>query len=209
MASPTGTGGSKTAVPTLAQCDQSFGVSGAQRVQDSTGRYTDVTLRGRVFTSANQAAVTSGAGLSATVATLCLTNPANSGFWLVLLDYGFTFSTVAAAATSVYLAATAFSTTAVIHTTPNVVRSGLWTGLAGSGNVGLVDTVATLPAAPLIARTLLGAGTSGLGPTVGKDDVGGAFILAPGTACVIQASAAAIGFGHMTWEEQPIITPYV
>ncbi len=208
MASATGTGGSKV-VSTGTQADQSFSTTGGQRVTDASGRYTDVVLRGRTFTAANQAAVTSGAGLSATVATLSLTNPPSSGFNLVLLDYGFTFSTAAAAATSVYLAATAQSATQVTHTTPVVVRSALWTGLAVTGNVGLADSVATLPAAPLIARTLLGSGTTGLGPTVGKDDVGGAFILTPGTACVIQASAAAVGFCHMTWEEQPIVTPYV
>jgi hypothetical protein len=208
MATATGTVGSK-AVGAGAQVDQSFGPGGGLRVNDSSGKYTDVNIRGRLFTACNQAAVTSGAGLSATVATLSLTNPVGSGVYLILIDYGFTFSTAAAAATSVYLAATAQSATAVTHTTPATVRSALWTGLTATGNVGLVDTVATLPAAPLIARTLLGSGTTGLGPSIGKDDVAGAFILAPGTAAVIQASAAAIGFCHLTWEEQPIVTPYV
>lgn len=208
MASAVGTGGSKV-VSTGTQADQSFSTTGGQRVNDATGRYTDPVLRGRVFTACNQAAVTSGAGLSATVATLSLTNPVASTVNLVLLDVGFTFSTAAAAATSVYLAATLASLTQVVHTTAVTVRSALWTGAAATGNVGLADSVATLPAAPLIVRTLLGAGTTGLGPSVGKDDIGGAFILTPGTACVIQASAAAVGFCHMTWEEQPIVTPYV
>lgn len=208
MATATGTVGSKS-VANGSQVDQSMSPGGGLRVNDSSGKYTDVNIRGRLFSACNQAAVTSGAGLSATVATLSLTNPVSSGVYLVLIDYGFTFSTAAAAATSVYLAATAVSATAVTHTTPGVVRSALWTGTAAAGNVGLVDTVATLPAAPLIARTLLGSGTTGLGPSVGKDDVAGAFVLTPGTACVIQASAAAVGFCHMTWEEQPIVSTYV
>lgn len=208
MATATGTVGSKFAGQG-AQADQSFNMQGSQRVADGLGRYADAVLRGRVYTACNQAAVTSGAGLSATVATLSLTNPVNSTVNLILLDAGFTFSTAAAAATSVYLAATLVSATAVTHTTPGVVRSALWTGQAATGNAGLVDTVATLPAAPLIARVLLGSGTTGLGPALGKDDIGGAFILTPGTACVIQASAAAIGFCHFTWQEEPLMVGYV
>src|SRR3954470_21814553 len=115
MATATGTVGGKF-ISSGSQADQSFNPQGSQRVADGLGRYADAVLRGRVFTACNQAAVTSGAGLSATVATLSLTNPAGSGVNLVLLDYGFTFSTAAAAATSVYLAATLQSTTAVTHT---------------------------------------------------------------------------------------------
>src|SRR5260221_315179 len=114
MASPTGTGGSKV-VSTGTQADQSFSITGGQRVNDAMARYADAVLRGRVFTATNQAAVTSGAGLSATVATLSLTNPVASTVNLVLIDVGFTFSTVAATATSVYLAATAQSATQVVH----------------------------------------------------------------------------------------------
>lgn len=208
MATPVGSVGSKLNPSNNTQVDESFGPDGAQRVMDAHGRYADLAFRGRLFTAANQAAVTCGAGLSATMVTLALNNPVGSGVYLELIDAAWGFTTAAAAATTVYLAATVQSATANSAVTLVTVKNALWTGIAATGNVGIASSAATLPAAPLIARVLGSAGTSGLGPVLLKDDIGGALILMPGTTVSIQASAAAIGLGAFTWAEVPINPNY-
>src|SRR4051812_46530566 len=108
MASAVGTVGSKNGAGGVgAAYDESFEPTGGQRVTDAHGRYYDAVLAGRVFQAANSGAVTSGAGLSATVATISLTNPVGSGRYLVVLEATWAFSTAAAAATAVYVAAMA------------------------------------------------------------------------------------------------------
>lgn len=167
-------------------------------------RYYEQTYRGNVFSFANQAAVTCGAGLSTTVATVSLSNNLNSGKNLAVLQVSWTFSAAIAAATIVYLVGNYNATTNVTHdATARVIQSGIL-GSATSG-VGKIDVSATLPTAPLAIMPIVGApGAAGLGPYVGVIDLGGSFIIPPGGYVAIQATAAAVGFGAFVWEENPI-----
>lgn len=177
----------------------------AQVVQDNHGRYAESAYRGRLFLAANQAAQTFGVGLSATVATLSLTNPAGSGRILSLVTFTFAFSAApAAAAALVHAAFIPGVTTAVVHTTPEVVRPALLGGYS-IGPVGLADRVATLPAVPVIVRPLYGVtGAAALTPGYVKDEIAGEIQLFPGSVWVIQANAAAAGFSAISWEELPL-----
>lgn len=174
-------------------------------VQDAHGRYAESAYRGRLFLAANQAAQTFGVGLSATVATLSLTNPPGSGRILSLVSYCFCFSAAPAAAAALFHAAfIPGPTTAITHTTPETVRPAIFGG-PSIGPVGLADRAATLPAAPVIVRPCYGVtGAAALTPGYVRDEIAGEIQLFPGSVWVIQANAAAAGFSSISWEELPL-----
>lgn len=211
MASATGSVGSKNAVSGAnAQYDQSFMPSGAQRVADGHGRYTDTALRGRAFLASNAAGVAVTA-LNATATGLILTNPVASGQYISLLEVG---SQQAVAATTaiatLQLAWGAVSATPVTHTTPVTVRN-LPLGNAGVG-VGLVDSSSTLPAAPvcvfnLWSPSVSATATTGIPPVVNKD-FGGLMMTAPGTSFSMSATTASTMASTFIWEEIPINAQY-
>lgn len=212
MASATGTVGSKNAGSASGtQYDQSFMPSGAQRVSDGHGRYTDTALRGRAFTASNAAGVAVTA-LNATATGMILTDPVASGQYLSMVEVA---SQQAVAATTaictLQLAWGAVSATAVVHTTPLVVRN-LPLGVGGTG-VGLIDSSSTLPAAPVTAYNLWSpsvsaTATTGIPPLVSKD-FGGLMITAPGTSFSMSATTAIQMASTFVWEEIPVNAQYV
>lgn len=211
MATAVGTVGSKRPSPTGTQVDESFMPSGAKRVSDGHGRYLDSILRGNCFSACNQAGVALSI-LSATATGFILTNPINSGIYAALLVIGWMQTTAAAAAvSSVQLAVGALSTTAVTHTTP--IASGIVGHPFGSTSKGqcLVDSAATLPAAPTALMSLNNAAISATAavniPPMYYIDVSGLVVLLPGTTLSMSALTAATTVAtHMFWEEIPIVT---
>jgi hypothetical protein len=175
----------------------------AQVVTDAHGRYAEAVARGRVFLASTQAGAAAGAGLSATVATISLTNPPGSGRRLDLLIAIAAATAAPAAAAAAFLAAfIPGPTTAITHTTPLTVRAALLGG-PSVGPVGLADAAATLPAAPVIVCGL-GGWSTGVGFDVGVFDVAGAVSVYPGSVITTQATAAVTAIWGYVWEEVPL-----
>lgn len=178
-------------------------------VGDAHGRFFEAVSRGKVFTACNQAgaAITN---LATTATGFILTNPAASGKLLVLLEIAlFQTSTAAASANAgITLAANINPVAAaIVHTTPLVVRNCLLG--AGAAAVGLVDSAATLPAAPVSIRAIhqpsvSATATTGIPPFI-KDEVAGAIVIPPGCAVSLSALGAISAVASMTWEEVDII----
>lgn len=164
-------------------------------------------INSNIFFACAQAPVTAGAGLSATVATISLSNNIANTKNLVLLNATWTFSTAAAAAVIVALVGNFNAATNVVHTTPLLVQSGTLNVAGGTGvgarAVGTADTAATLPTAPVFYQPLMGAGASGLGPTLALTELAGLFVIPPGGYVALQANAAAVGFASLMWAEIP------
>lgn len=175
----------------------------AQVVTDAHGRYAEAVARGRVFLASTQAGAASGAGLSATVATISLTNPLGTSRRMDILTAIAAVTAAPAAAAGIFLAAFIPGvTTAVAHTTPLTVRAALLGG-PSIGPLGLADAAATLPAAPVIVMGLGGFST-GVGFDIGIIDVAGQASLFPGSAVTIQTTAAVTAIWGLVWEEVPL-----
>lgn len=181
--------------------------TGGQVVSDEHARFYEAAVRQNIYTVANQAGITTQAGLSATTPALTLYNPAGSGVNGVILYAGFVASVAFAAASVIWLGAnTNLAAAAVTGTLTTTHRNGLLGGAQGNKIQALL--AATLPAAP-VAIASLGVGLTGAITTVpaiatlGKF-FDGSIILYPGSAISFQTSTAsgATGFfGEFIWEE--------
>ena len=142
--------------------------------------------------------------VSATCTGLVLTNPYGSNKKLVVAKVRFAPSTAPAGASVVGLAISpAVSTTAVTHTTPAVVHNALTTGSNIDIGVGVVDSAATLPAAPVWFRPIGGVvAASSITPGMYVDETDGEIILVPGTNLSLSyLTTAAVGIASITWVE--------
>jgi hypothetical protein len=170
-------------------------------------RYLEQAYRGNIFFAALQAAV-AVTNLSATATGLILSNPAGSGKNLWLLDLGVQQAVAAAAAIdSLVLAANVNPiAAATVHTTPLTVRAALL-GSASTA-VGLADSAATLPAAPVVIRSLYAPSISATAttsvPPYVKDEIAGLIGLAPGTTISLSATTAISVLAHISWLELPL-----
>jgi hypothetical protein len=182
--------------------DPRFERLGATVVTDAHGRYAEAVSRGRVFLAATQAGVASGAGLSATVSSIALTNPVGTSRRCDLL-FAMCAPTTAPAAAAVFLAAfIPGPTTAITHTTPLTVRAALLGG-PSIGAVALADSAATLPAAPVIVLPLFGVTTTSL-VSHGLYEVAGVASVYPGSVVTMQTTAAITAVWGLVWEEVPL-----
>ena len=198
-----------------AQTGLTDGNSVAVRLNRQNGLYTaeasaslqEAALRGRAFGVANQAGVTSQAGLSASTPVLTLYNPLSSGVNGVLW-YASANCTVAPATVGlIWLAANTNTAAAAVTGTLTTAHRNLLLG--ASNNPAIIPYLAaTLPAAP-VALCQLGVNYTGAvttAPVVGSVErwINGAIILKPGTAVSIQtgvASGASGLFCEFLWEE--------
>lgn len=174
-----------------------------------SARYQQAVLRGSVYTVANQAGVTSQAGLSATTPVLTLFNPPSSGVNAVVWFAGASFAVAFAAAAQVFVAVNTNTAAAVTTGTLTTSHRNCLLG-AASGNKVTPLLAATLPAAP-VGVCLLGVGLTGAITTVPSTQVmgrwfDGGLVLKPNTALSIQtstASGASSTFCEYIWEEIP------
>lgn len=179
----------------------------ALRMAQSQSALQDAVERGNTYAVANQAGVTSQAGLSATTPVLTLANPLGSGVNGILLFAGATFSVAFAAAAAVFVAVGTNTAAAAVTGTLTTAHRNLKLG-AGQGNKIQAFLAATLPAAP-VAISLLGMGLTGAITTVPQVQTmerwfDGGIILQPGTNVSIQtstASGASGTFCEFIWEE--------
>jgi hypothetical protein len=181
------------------------GFSGGQRTQDAHARYMDAVLNGNVWLACNIAS-TAVTALNATATGLILTNPAGSNKWLVLWDIGViqTSTATTTANAGIVLAANVNPVAAAVtHTTPLSVRNCLLGASATS--VGLADSSATLPAAPVRIRAIWQPSVSATAavaiPPVVLDNIDGKIALLPGTSVSLSAESALSCIAHITWEE--------
>jgi hypothetical protein len=167
----------------------------------------EAVLRGKAFAVANQAGVTSQAGLSATTPVLTLYNPAGSGVNGILHYAGAAMAVVNAAAAAVMLAANTALTAAAVTGTLTTTHRNL--KLGGAEPTLRPFLAATLPAAP-VGICLLGMGLTGAITTVpGLTPFGrwfdGSLVITPGSAISIQTSTASGANGlwcEYVWEEE-------
>lgn len=169
--------------------------------------FAQAAERGRCFAVANQAGVTSQAGLSATTPVLTLVNPAGSGVNGFLWFAGAQFTVAPATAGAVWLAANTNLVAAAVTGTLTTAHRNL---KLGGGTPTLIPMLAaTLPAAP-VAIALLGVNLTGAITTIPTLETLGRWfnkgiILAPGSAISIQtgvASGASGMFCNYIWEEE-------
>lgn len=168
--------------------------------------FREAALRGRCFSVANQAGVTSQAGLSATTPVLTLYNPAGSGKNGYLHFCSAHFLVAFAAAAEVWLAANTNVNAAAVTGTLTTAHRNL--KLGGGEPVLRPMLAATLPAAP-VGVCLLGVGLTGAITTAPTGQgfmrwFDGGLIITPGTAISIQTSTASGASGTLCeyiWEE--------
>ncbi len=168
---------------------------------DNHAKYYEATSRGRRFLAANQAAQAVSVALATTYTGLCLTNPAGSGYNLVVDKINFALSVAPAAIASLGIIG-ASSATAVTQTTPLTVRNCL---LGGGSGVGLAASATTIPT-PFWLMQMRSGFTAAALPSEGPTllDLDGSIVLAPGSFICIGALTAVTGFGSICWEEVQI-----
>lgn len=172
----------------------------------SGGAFQEAVERGNVYACANQAGVTSQAGLSLTTPVLTLANPAGSAKRCVLWYAACAFEVAFAAAAAIFAAVGGGLNTAAVTGTAGTVRN-LKTGSAVGNGINAF-TAATLPAAP-VAVGVLGVGLTGAITTVPISQsierwYNGALIIPPGFNFSLQtrtASGASAMFCEYIWEE--------
>jgi len=193
-------GGTGTAPPFTSD------ITGAQRTADAHGRYTDAATRQQIFFAASQAATTWSVALTATYTGLVISNPPNSGRNLAMLQAGFALSVAPAGIASVGFIAGWAATGVTAHTTPLVPLSSYLNQDTATG-VAKADGAATIVGTPRWVGQFLGGFTAAAlfatSPSV--IDLGGIYIVPPGSYFGIGALTAVVGFASLVWEELPIL----
>jgi len=176
------------------------------RVAQNQSLFQAAVERGNVYSVANNAGVTSQAGLSATTPVLTLANPAASGKNLILWYAAANFSVAFAAAAALFLAANTNPAAAAVTGTQTTTHRNL--KLSGNNPSIIPLLAATLPAAP-IAIDILGVGLTGAITTIPgmmpyERWYNGSIIVTPGCAISLQTSTASGASGMFCsyiWEE--------
>jgi hypothetical protein len=185
------------------------GQLGETIMQELHGRYYETGYRRALFNAANQTGIVTTVGLATTYTGLCLSNPVGSGWNISLNKVGLSFQVAFPAASSVGLMCGYNASTNVTHTAAGTPRSNFF-GIGAAG-VGLVDTSAGLPTAPVITH-LFGTGLTGIITTAQYMpstliDLEGSVILPPGGYAAIYTSTvtgAASMLASFQWEELPV-----
>jgi len=155
-----------------------------------------------IFVASTQAGVATSTALSTTQTGITLTNPAGSGKTLVLLQLRGAVSVAPAGASPLVLAANVNPiAAAVTQTTPLTVRPANL-GLTKTG-AGLAASAVTLPAAPVVVRSVQGpVAASSVTPAAVSDDINGALSVSPGCAISLSSLTTAVtGVWSIVWEE--------
>ena len=182
-------------------------LTGARVVTQGHAAFQEAVLNGHVYGVANQAGVTSQAGLSATTPVLTLYNPSGSGKNAVVWYAGATFTVAFAAVAAIFVAVGTDTVAAAVTGTLTTTHRNMKMG-GSQTNVCKAFLAATLPAAP-VAVSILGAGLTGavnLLPNTKPVDrwFNGSIVLKPGTNFSLQTGAASGASGmfcEYIWEE--------
>lgn len=157
-----------------------------------------------VYNASTQAGVALSTALSTTQTGFTLTNPAGSGYNLILLNITVMPTTAPAAAATIVLTANTLNTAAAVTQGTALTVRNAKLG-AGSNAVGLAASAATLPAAPVVIAAL--GGVSATGSTTPVPifwDAQGLFVLTPNTAVSVNSLTTAISAViSANWAEVP------
>lgn len=169
-------------------------------VSELHGRYYEQSFRGNMFRIANQAAVTTTAGLATTWTGLAISNPAGSGVNAVVNLFSVAqFAVGAAAAVGIMTGSGAAAGTLV-------PKNAIIGGPTGKVNASAGATIAT-PVLDIVIGQAGSVATTGYGLTPGLVvDLGGSMIIPPGFfaasfTSIVTTTALLFGF---QWEEVPI-----
>lgn len=182
-------------------------MTGAGVVTQGHARFQEAVLQGQCYAVANQAGVTSQAGISVTTPVLTLYNPLGSGKNLVIWYAGASFTVAFATAGAVFVCVGTDIQTAAVTGTLTTSHRNLKSGTTASP-AARTFLAATLPVAP-VAVSILGVGLTGAITVVPNSQplgrwFDGSFILIPGSNMTIQtgvASGASGMFCEYIWEE--------
>lgn len=181
--------------------------TGGLLVAQDVARFQQAVESGNVFSVANQAGVTSQAGLSATTPVLTLYNPLGSGKNTIIWYAGCIFTVAFAAAAAVFVAVGSTVQSAAVTGTLTTAHRNMKVG-ATQNPACRTFLAATLPEAP-VAVGLLGVGLTGAITTIpALQPLGrwydGGLVLQPGTNLSLQTSTAcgaSAMFCEYIWEE--------
>lgn len=176
------------------------GNQGELMVSELHGRYYEQALRGNMYRIANQAAVTTTAGLATTFTGLAISNPAGSGVNAVVNLFSVAqFAVAAAGAVGIMTGAGAAAGTLV-------PKNALVSGTTGKVTASAGATIAT-PVLDIVIGQVGSLATTGYGLTPGLVvDLGGSLIIPPGFfaasfTSIVTTTALLFGF---QWEEIPV-----
>lgn len=173
---------------------------GELMVSELHGRYYEQALRGNMYRIANQAAVTTTAGLATTFTGLAISNPAGSGVNAVINIFSVAqFAVAVAGVLGIMTGAGAAAGTLV-------PKNAIVSGATGKVTASAGATIAT-PVLDMVLGQVGSLATTGYGLTPAAIfDIGGSIIIPPGFFAASFTSAAtttALQFGFQ-WEEVPI-----
>jgi hypothetical protein len=195
----TGTGNTKSADGTINNPFRQ-GNQNQMIVDELHGDCYEVALRGKLYSVANQAAVTTTAALATTWTGLAISNPANSGINLIVRRFSCTQFAVGAAA-SIGVMAGAGAAAGSLVPQNRLIGGPVSQAVASAG-----ATIAT----PILIDTYGSVGslaTTGYGLTSGINvELKGSIIVPPGQflasyTTIVTTSALIFGF---VWEEAPV-----
>lgn len=176
------------------------GNQGELMVSELHGRYYEQALRGNMYRVANQAAVTTTAGLATTFTGLAISNPAGSGVNAVVNIFSVAqFAVGAAGAIGIMTGAGAAAGSLV-------PKNAIVSGTTGKVTASAGATIAT-PVLDIVIGQVGSLATTGYGLTPGLViDLGGSLIIPPGFfaasfTSIVTTTALQFGF---QWEEVPI-----
>jgi hypothetical protein len=178
----------------------SQGNLGESLVSEVMARYYQLAYNGLVFSASHSAAQALSVN-STTFTGLAVSNPANSGKNLVILDVSIAIAAAVAAVTTPRLGYAAI----VALTAGNSV--GPTAAIVGNaGGVAKVGASGTLGAAPVSIRPIMGVdwvtGGTPVAMIYTKDDVGGAIIIPPGQMLTLDSLVGACSvLAGFTWAE--------
>lgn len=156
----------------------------------------------QVFVASNQAGQALSIALSTTQTGFTLYNPLGSGKSLIVEQVTVACTTAPAGIATIVYAANVNPNAAspATNTALSVRAANLGRPYVG---VGQVYSATTLPAAPVVVRSLGGpVATGSVSSPYFRDDVNGALVLAPGTCLSLSSLTTAISaIISMTWRE--------
>lgn len=168
----------------------------------ATLNVSDLNRQGKVFVGANVSAK-SVIAVTTAMTGLILWNPIGSNKKLIIIDWGFVYTTGPTAVTQLGLAVMVSNNT--IPTSLTVAgRSAISADGAGNIPSGIVWDAATLPVAPVAVRWADGSCGTAVTTANTLDRVDGSVILVPGAAVALTTvTTTAVGMGSITWAEVP------
>ena len=172
----------------------------------STLNVADYNRMGQVFCAANVAAKNHIAAAT-TQTGLSIFNPYGSGVKLIIVDWGFVWTSVPAAVHNVGLGMVKGETALPTSITQVVIKPADGSAVGSRSRAIAADTL-VYATAPVAIRWSRGAayGTSvAVSPYEAQDKVDGALVCIPGSGvCTIAITTTAAGMASFTWIEVPI-----